>query len=123
MRETNRCKQAFEDYFNLGPGRSLSGLLETYRGRTGGKASAPTRRMTTLETWSATFGWQDRIAQRDAEIAAAAMQAVIERATQNGYAVYQQRIHMLNALAELLWGEVNEDAKRWLPDVKQIGQG
>lgn len=124
MKETNRSKQAFEDYFALGPGRSLSALVESYRKRT--KPAPPTRQLTTLKVWSTQFGWQARIAEREAEIAKQAKQALASekaKVLQSGYALFFKRIETLNRLAELLWEEVNTTDKRWLPDVKQIGAG
>jgi len=123
MRESNKATQAFEDYFSLGPGRSLDKLLEQYRVQSGNKASTPTLRKATLAKWSSSFGWQQRVAERDAEIAQAAFEKVKEQATETGYAVWQKRIADLNSLAALLFEEISDVDKRWLPDVKQIGSG
>lgn len=40
-----------------------------------------------------------------------------------GYAQRHKRVKALNELAELLLGEINNEDKRWLPDVKSIGSG
>jgi len=122
--ETNKSKQAFEDYFALGPGRSLKALVESYRRRT--EPAPPTRQLTTLKVWSTQFGWQARVAAREAEIAEQATQVLAAekaKALQGGYALFFRRIETLNNLANLLWEEVNTASKRWLPDVKQIGVG
>lgn len=57
-KESPDAVKAFADYYELGASRSLEKLLDRYRS---GTEPAPTRRMTTLKTWSTTFGWQDRI--------------------------------------------------------------
>ncbi|MGB8647348.1 MAG: hypothetical protein WCF84_19090 [Anaerolineae bacterium] len=40
-----------------------------------------------------------------------------------GMALLEERVDRLNELATLLWGDLKTDDKRWLPDVKLIGQG
>lgn len=122
MRETAKAKQAFEDYFQLGPKRSLQKLLTEYekRHQTATKPP-PTLRLRTLKTWSREHGWQERIEEREREVALAALEKIKETATQTGYAVFQKRIADLNELAELLLEEINTEKKRWLPDVKGIG--
>ena len=121
MRETNRARQAFDDYFNLGPGRSLSGLAKRFQKYT--KATPPTTHLRTLKKWSKELEWQRRIGEREAEIQAAVLEGIKQNATEIGYAIFQKRIHDLNRLGELLLGEVLDDDKRWLADVKQIGSG
>ena len=121
MRETNKACQAFEDYFNMGPGRSLRLLCERYRSDT--EAIPPTRRIGTLKTWSNHHGWQARVATRDIEIATAQFDAIKSKAIESGYAYWPRRVQNLITLAELLFSEINTEDKRWLPDVKQIGSG
>jgi len=121
MRETNKAKQAFEDYFNMGPGRSLRALHEEYCQRT--KDKPPTKRFETIATWSTKHHWQDRIAQREHEIAQAQFEAIKERAIESSYAYWPKRVKDLIELAELLLEEIQTEDKRWLPDVKQIGGG
>ncbi len=123
MRETNKAKQAFEDYFNLGPGRSLATLAAQYQRQKGTKQSPPTSNLRTLKTWSTKHGWQDRIAQREAEIAHAEFEAIKAKAVEAGFAYWPKRVQQLVKLGELLWEELNTESKRWLPDVKQIGSG
>lgn len=101
MKETNRARQSFEDYYLMGPRRSLRALIAVYRQQTASKP--PTKRLETLNTWSTTHGWQERVRQRDQEIADAAMDKIIETATNTGYAVFQKRIHDLGVLAERLF--------------------
>lgn len=121
MRETNKARQAFDDYFNLGPGRSLRNLHRTYlKART---KKPPTKHLRTIGIWSKEHEWQRRIGEREAEIQAAVLEEIKHNATEIGYAIFQKRIHDLNRLGELLLGELLDDDKRWLADVKQIGSG
>lgn len=100
MKETNKARQAFEDYFALGPNRSLSKLHRIYTEDT--LENSPTVHLRTLKMWSTKHGWQDRIAHREAEIAAARMQDIIENAPKTGYAIWQKRVQDLGQLAERL---------------------
>lgn len=67
-RESPRAVAAFEDYWNMGEARSLPGLAKRYQAQ---GSKAPTRQLTTLKIWSATFAWQDRLAIRAREQARA----------------------------------------------------
>jgi hypothetical protein len=78
--ETPKARQAFEDYYNLGPKRSIAKLYELYRQRAeylndplnrppGIREEdfvpyTPLASQVSLEVWSSTFGWQDRIRER-----------------------------------------------------------
>ena len=123
MRETNKAKQAFEDYFNLGPGRSLRLLRDLYKAQTNPEARPPTKQLATIKIWSSNHKWQDRIGQRQQEIAEAQFEAIKGKAIKAGYAYWPSRVKDLIALGELLLEEINTEDKRWLPDVKQIGSG
>jgi len=123
MRETNKAKQAFEDYFNLGPGRSLVALAGQYKRQKDTKQSPPTSNLRTLKTWSTKHRWQDRVALREAEIAHAEFEAIKAGAIEAGFAFWPKRVRQLVKLGDLLWEELNTEDKRWLPDVKQIGSG
>jgi len=101
MKETNKARQAFEDYYLMGPGRSLQHLRRTYLKPASKKP--PTKHLRTLATWSTNHGWQDRVRQRDQEVADAAMAHIIETASNTGYAVFQKRIHDLGVLAERMF--------------------
>lgn len=123
-RESNRTRAAFEDYYAMGPGRSLTALVAGYRVRGESDPRPPARRLATVKAWSAAFGWQARIAERDAAATAAAaraFEAERQAALQSGFAVLHRRVDALNALAELLQGEVLDATKRWLADAKWIG--
>jgi len=121
MRETNRAKQAFEDYFLMGPNRSLRKLHRIYIGPT--SRSPSTKHLRTLLEWSRVHGWQERVSQRELELAEAQFAAIKKGAKEAGYAFWPKRVEDLVALAELLLEEINEEDKRWLPDVKAIGMG
>lgn len=108
MQETNKARQAFEDYFQLGPSRSLRKLYRIYNEN--GTESPPTKHIATIGKWSTEHGWQNRIAEREAEIAAAALEELKETAKQTGYALVYKRITDLNVLAEKLF--VDLDASR-----------
>lgn len=100
MGETNKSRSAFEDYYNMGPGRSIQKLHTIYQSQ---PENRPTRHISTLKGWSTKHGWQEQVRRRDQEIADAAMEQIKERATQTGYAVFQKRIYDLNELAQKLF--------------------
>ena len=102
MKETNKARKAFEDYFNMGPGRSIKKLVRIYNEPT--TKSPPTKHFSTLAKWSTKHGWQKKVQQRDFEISEAALEGIKELATKTGYAVFQKRIHDLGKLAERLYG-------------------
>lgn len=122
--EGKKAYAAFCDYALLGAGRSLASLVKTYQSYT--KPAPPTKHLRTLKGWSSLYQWQNRVTAYDKAIqteletaAAAARRAVME----SGLAKDYERVRELKTLAELLRGEVFDDDKRWLPDVKQIGSG
>ena len=100
MRETNRARQAFNDYFEMGPNRSLRKLQRIYINPT--TKSPPTKHLRSLAIWSKKHNWQDRILQREAEIASAQLQDIIENAPKTGYAIWQNRVHGLDKLAQFI---------------------
>ena len=102
MKETNKARRAFEDYYLMGPSRSLRLLHRTYLEDTSQKPL--TRHLRTLVKWSSSHGWQERVRQRDQEITDAQMAHIKATATSTGYALYQQRIHDLGVLAMRLFG-------------------
>jgi len=101
MKESNKARKAFEDYFNMGPGRSIKKLVQTYNEPATKKP--PTKHFSTLAKWSTTHGWQERVKERDLEIAEATLEGIKELATKTGYAVFQKRIHDLGKLAQRLF--------------------
>lgn len=62
MRETPQAAAAYHEYAALGPDRSLRALAEKLR-QDGGKVTA---RLRTLEQWSSTHHWQERVKLYDA---------------------------------------------------------
>ena len=100
MKESNKARQAFEDYFNMGPGRSVRKLQQIYSEATA--QSSPTKHLKTLFVWSTEHNWQNRVAHREAEIAAARLQDIIENAPKTGYAIWQKRVHGLDKLAQFI---------------------
>ncbi len=123
MRETQRAKQAFEDYFSMGPGRSLRLLYKQYRVHKDSATRPPSRRLATIKQWSSEHNWQARVGEREQELAEAKFEAIKSKAEEAGYAFWPKRVQDLVALAELLLSEIHEEDKRWLPDVKAIGMG
>ncbi len=62
--ETAKAAQAFADYVDLGPDRSIRNLHAEYLKRSqSGTKPLPTQRLGTLKEWSSRFGWQDRITE------------------------------------------------------------
>ncbi len=121
--ETPRARQAWADYVALGPGRSLDQLAERYQTATG---STPTRRIGTLKRWSGVFNWQERlqaIANEQIATATAAEAARIREIMATGYAQPHERVAVLKELADTLLADLRDPAKRWLRDMKGIGQG
>ena len=101
MRETPRARQAFTDYLDLGPGRSLEKLHTLYqaRGQTVGKAGVPTLRLNTLQTWSSAFGWQARLEEiAEAEQAAVIRRGISER--QNRVDLYDDVVSRIRRLLD-----------------------
>ena len=86
--ESPRALQAFEDYWQLGDGRSLAALAAVYQRQSDGGEDVPTRYLRRLEEWSAQFGWQQRVKQRIAGQAAEINSRLLERHAQNKLAAY-----------------------------------
>ena len=101
MKETHKARQAFEDYYNMGPNRSIRKLCQLYIDD-GSEKKIPTRHIATLLKWSQVHGWQDRCKERDEEIAQATMDELKATATKTGYALYYKRIADLGTLADKL---------------------
>ncbi len=76
----------------------------------------------TAHRWLKQPAVQQERERRQAALREAEQQA-IERILMSGYALMHERVKALNELAELLHGEVFDEEKRWLPDVKSVGTG
>src|SRR3972149_6194863 len=98
MQESPKAAKAFDDYYALGPTRSIRVLHKTY---TEAATKSPTTQLRTLAQWSTEHGWQQRVKDRDAEVAKAYLDRLKETATESGYALYWKRIADLNQLAEV----------------------
>lgn len=62
--ESAKAFRAFTDYCGMGSGRSLRRLVQAYRGQSDGKPAAelpPTLHVRTLEGWSSSFRWTERV--------------------------------------------------------------
>src|SRR5919204_6226516 len=64
-KETARARQAFCDFRDMGPTRSLPKLLEKYRTST---EDPPTRNLSRLKFWSQVWNWQARVALWESEL-------------------------------------------------------
>ena len=64
-KETARARQAFCDFRDMGPNRSLPKLLEKYRTSTDDR---PTRNLSRLKFWSQVWNWQARVAIWESEL-------------------------------------------------------
>jgi hypothetical protein len=107
----------------MGSGRSLDKLHARYRAAT---QAVPTRRIGTLKCWSGMFDWQDRlkaIADEQVAAATAAEVARIREIMDSGFAQPHERVAVLKELAGTLLADLRTEEKRWLRDVKGIGQG
>jgi hypothetical protein len=141
-RESRRAVEACNDYLRLGPGRSLTALLQEYAELD--QSRPPTRALGTLKLWSQRFEWQARADAYDAEIERRrqAEQVELDRQAaerrrevmQSGLALDFERVERLKRLEALLLLELADVDEQghpvalkpdsvWAPDVKQIGGG
>jgi len=79
MRETPAAQEGFEDYYSLGPERSLAKLAREYQERKGRGEAVPTASEKTLWEWSRKHNWQQRIIKRVEEDAAEVRKQMQER--------------------------------------------
>jgi hypothetical protein len=125
--ETSKAIQACNDYFRMGPGRSLADLSRNYAELD--QNQPPTRSLGTLKSWSAKYKWEGRCIEYDARIEAEKT-ARAEEIMNSGLALVHNRTEELIKLYDLLNGELLEkDPKTgvlhnlWVPDVKSLGGG
>jgi hypothetical protein len=122
--EPGRWYQQFERYRLLGPDRSLLAAFNQWRIEKGRKVS--TRAPKTWRDAAARCSWQSRAEAWDkycSDLVAAEAEARRLEILRSGYAQRHERVKALNDLADLLLAELQETDKRWLPDVKSVGQG
>jgi len=118
--ETPAALQAFEDYWALGPKRSLAKLAEFYKLRSE-KAGVQvgTSRVQTLELWSSTFRWQERLKLRLAEEREETMrQAALKRRHASEDRIKKATVMQSTGLAVIKAAELEklsvEEARRML---------
>lgn len=140
--ESDRAVQALNDYLRMGPGRSLSKLLQRYAKSR--KTTQPTDSLNTLRKWHELFEWQSRSSEYDAA-SERDKNARRQKVFDTGLAQDHARVTELKKLAGFLKGEIyetntvvadddeEEDApvvepifknpKVWLKDIKIVGSG
>jgi len=122
--EPNRWFQRFERFRLLGPERTLLGVFNEWRLA----KSRPISR-SNPKSWrdaANQWRWRERAEAWDqhiSELASAVADDERLRILSSGYALKHKRVEELDKLAVLLLGELREENKRWLPDVKSIGSG
>lgn len=96
MKESAQHQKAFEVYYGMGPQRSLAGVAARLNVSVG-----------SVKLWSSSFGWSQRIAERDQALAAAVEQkstrAEMDRTTRNRRIVEASLLRGARAVAD---GEV-----------------
>lgn len=129
--EPNIWYDRFFKYCQLGSKRSLAAVYRKERRKSIARKSAKK----SVRNSGVPGAWQDAKTQWQWETRATAwdadqrvqLAAEYERRKaeilSSGLALNFERIEKLDKLADLLWRELNTTDKRWLPDVKQIGQG
>jgi len=80
MKETPAAQEAFEDYYGMGPERSLPKLAQGYEEEKGRGEAVPTVSEKTLYEWSRKHNWQARIVARVEEDAEVVRKKLQERA-------------------------------------------
>ena len=105
MKENTKHRRVFDQYVRLGPERSLKGLHGALRldPALAGLTKAPS--MSSIETWSTAFHWQDRLLDlerearhRDEEEQVRALRDMKERHIKEGLALQQKGLERLNQL-------------------------
>ena len=93
MKEQENHKKAFEFYYGLGEGRSYRLVAQEF-----GVSLA------TIKVWGKSFGWKDRIRERDADAATAMaddnLKSAAEKAIRNRKIVEMGLIQVAKAIAE-----------------------
>ncbi len=105
MKESTRHRRAFDLYIRLGADRSLEALHEALEDDPSliGIKRAPSR--STLESWSSTFHWQDRLldlerqaTDQDREQQLQALRDMNERHAKEGLALQQKGVERLHSM-------------------------
>jgi len=101
--------EAFAAYMALGPSRSLSRLLESYRAQTGVIPPA----MSTLKRWSAKDKWTARAREHDLAVQAATSEKAIEHEA-------EQRVE-ISTVVEDAYRDVLGRMRQLLPEINGDG--
>lgn len=124
--ESDKAAIACNEWLRMGPGRSLSDLLERL---TDTNRIVPiTGSIGTLKHWSTDYGWMERASAYDATWEA---RKTAEREAVLGYGLAHdyERVRRLYRLAAMLEAQIYERGiygdlhNLWVPDVKSIGTG
>jgi hypothetical protein len=119
----------FWRYCQLGSKRSLAAIYRKESRVKSRKVASKKRNSGVSKAWTAAktqWDWESRAAAWDADQRVQLLAEYEKRKAEilsNGFALNFERIERLGKLADLLWKELNQRDNRWLPDVKQIGQG
>lgn len=107
--ETLPANNALRDYANMGPGRSLTKLLDRYRSVSD---PCPTKRRPTLVEWSTRFDWQGRVTAHDGRQQAALAAAALDQRMK----AQAKRIQVLEAAQGVVTEKLVEVRKeQWKP--------
>ena len=79
MKETPAAQEGFEDYYGLGPERSIEKLVGLYTERKQNGEEVPTTTRSTVARWSTDHNWQKRIIDRVEQDAAEVRKQMQER--------------------------------------------
>ncbi len=116
--ESSRAVVACNDFLRMGAGRKVSTLLRQYKGNKLAPATSPH----TVYEWSTKFGWEERANIYDAQYEDQKTERSVE-VMSSGLALTHNRVEKLKGLADQLESDLQDAAKIWLADVKQIGGG
>jgi hypothetical protein len=130
--ETDAAAIACNDWLRMGPGRSLSALVQKYS--EGYQRHPPTQSLGTLKKWSRRFGWVVRAVEFDATWE---QRKTEERNAElnHGLSLDYERIRKLKRLSDFLEAQIYELSPPdpatgrqsyynvWVPDVKVVGTG
>ncbi len=86
----------------------------------------PTRRIAQPEEWSREYGWQSRlhaIAAAEASEAEEREETCRREIMETGYALVWERVRALKHLADTLFAELLDPSRRWVREVKIVGNG
>ena len=114
--EQGRAYQAFLQYIQLGPSRTLPDLLNQ-------GPNVPTRSIQTLRSWSSEFAWTQRAAAYDDRLsrqATADYTTRRENALHTGLALEHERIEHLVAIYNRLLALAEDPEAVWVRDVKTV---